>query len=57
MRLENIITTGLGKTNYEDGTWVATAQDHAQWQYLTLELLNEDVLPVTLLNLLVKYNV
>jgi len=32
MRLENIVTTDLGKTNYEDGTWEATAQDHAQWQ-------------------------
>ena len=46
----------LGKINYEGGTWVATAQDHAQWQYLTLELLHEGVLPVSLLNLLVQYN-
>jgi len=35
MRLKRIITMDLGKINYEDGTWVATAQDHAQWQYLT----------------------
>jgi hypothetical protein len=40
MRLEHIVTMDLGKINYEDGTWVATVQDHAQWQYLTLELLN-----------------
>ena len=44
----------LGKINYEDGIWVATAQDHVQWQYLTLELLTEGVLPVSLLNLLVQ---
>ena len=57
MRLEHIITIELGKINYEDGTWVPTAQDHAQWQYLTLELVNEGVLPVSLLSLLVQYNV
>jgi hypothetical protein len=57
MRLEHIVTTELGKINYEDGTWVATAQDHAQWQYLTLELVNEGILPVSLLSLLVQYNV
>ena len=56
MRLEHIVTMDLGKINYEGGTWVATAQDHAQWQYLTLELLNEGVLPASLLNLLVQYN-
>jgi len=57
MRLEHIVTMDLGKINYEDGIWVATAQDHAQWQYLTMELLNEGVLPASLLNLLVQYNV
>jgi len=57
MRLEHIVTTELGKINYEDGTRVATAQDHAQWQYLTLELVNEGILPVSLLSLLVQYNV
>ena len=56
MRLEHIVTMDLGKINYDDGTWVATAQDHAQWQYLTLELLHEGVLPVSLLNLLVQFN-
>ena len=40
MRLEHVVTMDLGKINYEDETWEATAQDHAQWQYLTLELLN-----------------
>jgi hypothetical protein len=57
MRLEHIVKMDLGKINYEDGIWVATAQDHAQWQYLILELLNEGVLPVSLLNLLLQYNV